>query len=718
MTVAYRDRALLSFGHRIKKYMKLLFASVLLSLFALPSVSQTCAPPAIVANLRSENMFSPEQETYLGELTIQRRYTDLRFVRDPQALAYIESVAASVIRHLPPSGLKFKFHIVDINEANAFNIPGGHVFLSRKLISFLKSEDELAAVIAHELGHATVHHAATDISVRMKKILNVTSLGDRKDVAEKYNLLIENARTKKVPWSSGHETEQQLEADRIGMFALIAAGYEPSALFTFFDRLTESKGKTGSWFSDMFGKTTPNQKRLREMTRISEQLPAGCREGKVVGRRDAFLKWQAETLFIRGEEQREQLSGLVWKREMTPKLRSDVSRMIVSPGGKYVVAKDDYSLTILERDPFKLVVQVPVEGVEEFYITPDEKSLIFITTGLRFEKWSLEDKRPVEVREIVLRGDCLENKLSSDGNYLACVDTSLAANIIHIPTGERVFQKKDFYELNWNEYWRWLSSDDDKLRPFFRIEFTPNSGAAIFSRSNFFRSGFWRPSGSSYAKYDTTLAIDLATRKPFDVGGDLDKVFSRAYAFIDSGRVLGMTSADANDGGIFSYPDGKRLSKFVFYANEIQPTGNPDYFIIRPLKSSAMGVFDAKVNQIALGLNNEDAAIWKNHFIFESAAGKLVVREMTGTGKGTNIDGADIVSLDLPPAAIGDLDAAEVSNNFNWLAISSHTGAGSGILRMANGSFMSPGSAVVWSPTMAGRSRSSRNSTKKRIRWY
>ena len=73
------------------------------------------------------------------------------------------------MRHLPPTGLKFQFFIIDIPTANAFNTPGGYVFLSRKLIAFAKTEDELAGVMAHELGHATVRHGANDISSFSKR---------------------------------------------------------------------------------------------------------------------------------------------------------------------------------------------------------------------------------------------------------------------------------------------------------------------------------------------------------------------------------------------------------------------------------------------------------------------------------------------------------------------------------------------------------------------
>ncbi|HYV13623.1 MAG TPA: M48 family metalloprotease, partial [Pyrinomonadaceae bacterium] len=187
--------------------------------------AQNCNPPAITANSHIYNIFSPEQEMVLGELNYQQMAGDSRFIQDEKLLAYIREIGAKLVRHLPPTGLKFQFFIVDMPTANAFNTPGGYVFVSRKLISFTKTEDELAGVMAHELGHATVHHAAGDMSDLWKKILNVTQVGDRKDITEKYNLFLERVRTKNVSDKVGHESEQQLEADRIGVFAMVAAGY-------------------------------------------------------------------------------------------------------------------------------------------------------------------------------------------------------------------------------------------------------------------------------------------------------------------------------------------------------------------------------------------------------------------------------------------------------------------------------------------------------------
>src|SRR5919202_6116540 len=109
-----------------------LFLLFCISTSCVVASAQTCNPPAITANSQIYNIFSPEQEMILGDLNYQRMAGDLRFVQDEKLLAYLREIGDRLVRHLPPPGLKFQFFIIDIPDANAFNTPGGYVFLSRK----------------------------------------------------------------------------------------------------------------------------------------------------------------------------------------------------------------------------------------------------------------------------------------------------------------------------------------------------------------------------------------------------------------------------------------------------------------------------------------------------------------------------------------------------------------------------------------------------------
>lgn len=658
--------------------------SALVCLFCAASVfvrAQTvCAPPQIVANANAANMFSPEQEMIFGDLTFERMAGDVRIVRDEALLAYVNQMGEKLVKHLPATGLKYQFHIMDIPEANAFNIPGGHVFLSRKLISFVNNEDELAGVMAHELGHAVVRHGAVDMSAAMRKVLGVTQLGDRKDIQNKYNLLIENARTKPVARRAGHEDAQQLEADKIGLFAMAAAGYAPAAFTSFFDRLTENAGKTGSWFSDLFGNTRPEQKRVREMINATEQLPATCREGREARQTENFAKWQADVVLFRNYNRKEELPGLMWKKELLPKLRSDVSHLVFSSDGKYLIAQDDFAVTVIEREPLQVLFQIPAEDADNASFTPDNKAVVFTTESLRFERWNIIEKKAEEVREMVLRRDCWEHKLSPDGKFLACVDTSTNINLIDTKTGKRVWQREKFYPLSYFEFISWITRDRDRDRDddagFFRIQFSPDSKFAVFSRSDRFRFRFSINGMTADSSENTAFALDLSSLKRIDVDGDLKKVAARPFIFLDSNRILGMPSGKVGDAGVFSFPNGKRQQKFEFSAQEIKPTLNQDYVVVKPLANIMMGIFDVKNARVATGINKADATIWNNVMAFESAAGKILLREIKYNEADKRFDSADIGTVEIPVGSLKNLNAASVSGNFKWLLMSSKTRGG------------------------------------------
>ena len=638
--------------------------------------AQDCNPPAITANSHIYNIFSPDQEMVLGELNYQQMAGDSRFIQDEKLLAYVREIGAKLVRHLPPTGLKFQFFIIDMPSANAFNTPGGYVFISRKLISFTKTEDELAGVMAHELGHATVHHAARDMSDLFKKILNVTQLGDRKDVADKYNLVLERVRTKNVSENEGHESAQQLEADRIGVFAMVAAGYDPNAFTEFFSRLVEEKAKGGNWFTNIFGSSSPTEKRLREMVKVTEQLPAACRENRAANASETYLKWQADIVSFRESQITEELPGLLWKKELTPQLRSDISHFAVSQDGAYFLAQDDFAITVVQREPLKVAFQIPTVDARPASFTPDGQFVVFGTEGLRFEKWSVAEAKPVEIRELVVRRDCWEHQFSPDGKYLACVDYSLGLNVIETQTGKRVWEKKEFYTLNFWEFLTWIRAEVEEehtgLNTFFHLRFSPDSRYLVATRSNKFRYKITVDMMTAEKTEDTVLALDLSTLKPVSTGGDLKKVTRRPFIFVAPDKILGMAD-QIQDAGLFSFPQGKRLAKFPLVAQDLKLTGNPNYVIVRPLANAMMGVFDLTKGTIVNGMNKSDATLWNDLMFFELASGSVQVAKVNYDPNDKYFKVTSVGTVDIPVASMRRVYAANVSDNLQWLAISSKT---------------------------------------------
>jgi predicted Zn-dependent protease len=204
-------------------------AFVLCSIMVYPPAAQPqkCAPPLALPAASEPNIFSTEQEIFLGDAVAEHIQRSYHVIEDAAVTTYLTAIGERLTKHLPINELKFQFFLVDLPDANAFVLPGGRIYVSRKLVAAAQNEDELAAVISHELGHLVAHQSAIDTTRMFKEVLGVTQVGDRRDVFEKYNRLIENMRTKPGAAKVQDREKGQLTADQAGLFALVSAGYDP-----------------------------------------------------------------------------------------------------------------------------------------------------------------------------------------------------------------------------------------------------------------------------------------------------------------------------------------------------------------------------------------------------------------------------------------------------------------------------------------------------------
>ena len=243
---------------------------------AYTQTQQPCQPPTPPTFSREQNIFTEEQESDLGDAIAEHIQRSFRVIDDEEITNYLNLIGQRIVKHLPPTNLRFKFMLVDIPDANAFVLPGGRVYVSRKLVSLAQSEDEIAGVIGHEIGHLLARQLSTQMTRRFREVLGVTEVKDRRDIFEKYNQLVENSARKPKSFGGSDREKDQIVADQIGLFAAASAGYDPQGNANFFDRITENKGDTGNFFSELFGTTKPEAKRLREMLKGLASLPASC----------------------------------------------------------------------------------------------------------------------------------------------------------------------------------------------------------------------------------------------------------------------------------------------------------------------------------------------------------------------------------------------------------------------------------------------------------
>ena len=174
----------------------------------------------------------------------------------------LQVVARSIAAKAP---YQFSFHLLaDRKTVNAFALPGGQIFITEALYSRLKSEDELAAVLGHEVGHVLARHSAEHIAKQQltQALVGAAVIGSGGgyDTAQLARMVGSMVNMK-------HGREDELEADSLGLRLTAEAAYDPRAMIEVMRTLEKASG--GSRQPE-FASTHPNPGNRIE--RIKEQL--------------------------------------------------------------------------------------------------------------------------------------------------------------------------------------------------------------------------------------------------------------------------------------------------------------------------------------------------------------------------------------------------------------------------------------------------------------
>jgi len=160
---------------------------------------------------------------------------------DEARLAYVERVGHALVETndaVRRPYLDYRFGILDTDEVNAFACPGGLILVTRGLVAKTHGEDELAAVLAHEIAHVTLRHGVAAIQqANLAEAFTYLGAGaaqatmSQEDLA-KLNGLFDDSVGDIVQTlvTSGYSREAELAADALGRQFLVATGYDPQAL--------------------------------------------------------------------------------------------------------------------------------------------------------------------------------------------------------------------------------------------------------------------------------------------------------------------------------------------------------------------------------------------------------------------------------------------------------------------------------------------------------
>jgi WD40 repeat protein len=651
---------------------------------ACPALAQQgCRQPTIAPTPAGANIFTDEQEVDLGDAIAQQLEPHLRVTDDPQVTAYLAHVGDRIVKQLPPSHLHFRYYLVDLGIPNAFSVAGGRIYVTRKLVAFVKSEDELAGVLSHEMGHIVTHQAAIEMTSVFATVLGVHQVGDRRDVFAKYNDLLASWRRNPQAFRKlrkGGE-EQEGEADRVGLEAMAAAGYDPQRSADSFDRVTELEGKTGSWLSDFLHTTPPNARRLREMLKGVESLTQACSRERPADVGKEFQAWQTAVIQYTSWKRREVLDGLLSKVELEP-LRASLSHVKFSPDGRYILAQDVDKIYVLSREPLAPLFSIDALGASPAQFTPDSQSVVWHNSSLHVEKWDVQTQKRVSVYEPVVTKGCSGTALAADGKTIACEGTDSTLRLLDVATGSVVFEKKNFKLFSMNP--RQLS-----FPIFFGMAFSPDG--------RYFLAG----------NREAAFGFDTQERSEFSPRGAIQRVATAGFAFVGPDRLFGWDSETRQQADLVSFPEGRVLWHTLLAPTTSAAVTRGDYVLLTRPQDGGVGVLDLKAQKGMWSYKARGLDIYDQVFVGELRNGDLAIYD-TATRK-------MMASVRLPGGELAAPDVAAVTGDLKWVAISAkkrgavwnlETGKAAYQLREFHGAYLDPDAFYGDFPKYEGKPRS------------
>jgi predicted Zn-dependent protease len=221
------------------------------------------------------SLLSVEQEEKMGEA-----YMDLillnpmfRELDNDRVDSAVGVIGMRLLEGLRETEYSYKFTVFNSEMINAFTVPGGNILVSSGLIAFCEKPEELAAVMAHEMGHVEERHV---VSRLVKELgIGILTSGDQYVLGEVTGLLT----------SASFDRKQEEEADRFASGLLEKSGIEPRTLATLFRRLDE---ETGNELLDHFEIVSDHP---NFHSRIRAAL--SCQPGEDFSPRPIDLDWQA-----------------------------------------------------------------------------------------------------------------------------------------------------------------------------------------------------------------------------------------------------------------------------------------------------------------------------------------------------------------------------------------------------------------------------------------
>lgn len=197
-------------------------------------------------------LIDTESEVALGQDMDSQIGSKLKILKDPQKQYRLDCIGYKVASFSDRRDLVYHFSVVRDKEFNAFAIPGGFVYVNSGLID-AATDDELACVLGHEIGHIAARHSVKKLQAALgyQIIMNIAlGLSGKQLMADAMDIVFDLV-------SLGYSRKDELLADRLAVKYARNAGFNPYGMITFFEKLKKESESKGPNFNFVFLSSHP-----------------------------------------------------------------------------------------------------------------------------------------------------------------------------------------------------------------------------------------------------------------------------------------------------------------------------------------------------------------------------------------------------------------------------------------------------------------------------
>jgi predicted Zn-dependent protease len=227
--------------------------------------------------------FTWEQEKEIGKETSQQVAALFGMYRDPKVERYVSDVGNRVLAtsHLRRPGIDEQirktpvtFGVLDSPVINAMALPGGYIYVTRGMLAHLNNEDQLATVLAHEIGHVAARHAARQTwqqQLGQGLLLGGVLLGQGLGLPAQDILNLGSMAAQLI--FLRYSREDELEADKLGVEYSSEAGYDPREVTGLFETLHRIQEKEGQGMPSFLATHPDPGDRIQRIRELTARMP-------------------------------------------------------------------------------------------------------------------------------------------------------------------------------------------------------------------------------------------------------------------------------------------------------------------------------------------------------------------------------------------------------------------------------------------------------------